>query len=147
MALAHPASTGSIPGWLEEIGRDPRTVGAFRRRIESLLQDGAIARRVALRLEQRRDAGQDSPPETDRDEAVWPDRQTGQPRHTVGARRAEAARPAGQGTFGHGAVVGSLIGRCDCATTCCMMVPNLGRFPAFGFHGRPSAMRAPALRH
>lgn len=36
--------------WLDDVQRDPRTMGAFRRRIEVLLRDAAVARRVSRRL-------------------------------------------------------------------------------------------------
>lgn len=37
--------------WLEEVQRDPRTLGAVRARIERLLSDPVVARSVAARLE------------------------------------------------------------------------------------------------
>jgi len=36
--------------WLEEVQRDPRTLGALRARIERLLADPVVARAVAARL-------------------------------------------------------------------------------------------------
>lgn len=36
--------------WLEEVQRDPRTLGAMRARIERVLADPAVARAVAARL-------------------------------------------------------------------------------------------------
>lgn len=38
-------------GWLQEVQRDPRTLGAIRARIERLLRDPAVARAVACRLD------------------------------------------------------------------------------------------------
>lgn len=38
-------------GWMDSIQRDPGTVRGFRKRIEALLRDPAVARRVRARLQ------------------------------------------------------------------------------------------------
>ena len=106
MGSAQPRQTAAMASWLDDVQRDPRTLGAFRRRIEALLTDPAVARRIARRLDGRGAAA----PGTDR-----------QP--------AERLHCATAPTYG-------LFGRCDCPTACCLMlrhapgaVPSLAILP------------------
>lgn len=131
---AEPAMTG----WLQEVQRDPRTLGAFRRRIESLLRDPAVARRVASRVGRLQADGRASAPETD----AAPE--------SLRALRSLRPTTAGLGAGGlvcaAGAAVGSIFGRCDCDGGCRMMVPDLRPMKAMA---PPSLAGAPgwALRH
>lgn len=100
--------------WLRDVQRDPRTVGAFRRRIETLLNDGTVARRIAQRLQARSETGRASAPEpleapADRVAAVLPARLNG-PASAVVARTGKAR---------------SIFGVCPCNGCCCLMVPDL----------------------
>jgi hypothetical protein len=42
--------------WLQDVMRDPRTAGALRRRIETLLADAVVARTIARKLSDGRAA-------------------------------------------------------------------------------------------
>ncbi|MGY6411284.1 MAG: hypothetical protein ACXIUV_09705 [Alkalilacustris sp.] len=97
-----------MASWLDDVQRDPRTLGAFRRRIESLLTDPAVARRIARRLDGR--AADRTLPEPDRRPA----------------ERLHCITGPSQGLFG----------RCDCPAACCVMlsqipgtVPSLASLP------------------
>jgi hypothetical protein len=105
-----------VGDWLEDVQRDPRTVGSFRRRIESLLRDPAVARRVALRLDLREEAGRSTPREIEPDCA-----------RDGAAPRSRALVAAFLGAE-DGSV--SIFGSCDCSSRCCLMVPQLR-----GHHG------------
>ena len=99
-----------MASWLDEVQRDPRTLGAFRRRIESLLTDPAVARRIARRLDSRGAAAQGA-----------------MDRRPEGRLHCASARGR------------SIFGRCDCPGACCLMllqmpgtVPSLSVQPAHG---------------
>lgn len=125
-----------MTGWLEEVQRDPRTLGAFRRRIESLLRDPAVARRVAVRLEQREGEGRSAPSEVE-------------PAAPCAANPCAVTAPMSRTQALVGAFLGredgsvSLIGRCDCASRCCLMVPDLRGRGGMGLVVPPR----PALPH
>ena len=98
-----------MASWLDDVQRDPRTLGAFRRRIEALLTDPAVARRIARRLEAR-DPTTQAAPTTDR-------------------LSADALHCAS-------GLSGSIFGRCNCPGTCCLMmteprgaVPKIAALP------------------
>lgn len=128
-----------MSGWLEEVQRDPRTLGAFRRRIETLLTDPAVARRIAGRIGQR-DCGRPAAPAR----RTAPDGREGVPAllsgalsgHCAGADRRAAVRP--------GDAAAAIFGRCDCPSGCCLMVPDLRRFPA---HVAPALPVTAIQRH
>lgn len=117
MAQRQPQSVPAMAGWLEDVQRDPRTLGAFRRRIESLLCDPAVARRVAVRLCRLQDEGRASPPEPETDCM----------QAAVGPMRAPVRAPVrGLAVACVATAPGaSIFGRCDCAGSCCMLVPDL----------------------
>jgi hypothetical protein len=120
MAQRQQQSVPAMAGWLEEVQRDPRTMGAFRRRIESLLRDPAVARRVAGRICRLQDEGRASPSEIETDRAHAAPAAVGAVRGQV---RAEVhARAMSCVATGPGA---SIFGRCDCDGLCCMLVPDL----------------------
>jgi hypothetical protein len=114
-----------MAGWLEEVQRDPRTLGAFRRRIESLLRDPAVARRVAGRLDRLQEEGRASAPEAETPDEVY--RSLSPPAAAAAPLRGRALAcvASREGT--------SIFGRCDCEGGCCLMVPNL----------RPMQVKAP----
>lgn len=115
--------------WLQDVQRDPRTVGAFRRRIEMLLCDPAVARRVASRVGTRADLGLASPPEP-LDLPATP-RSVATPRPAANVVHALSAEPVRER---------SIIGSCRCDGNCCMMVPYLREmravFPEVGVAAR-----------
>ena len=140
-----------IQGWLQDVQRDPRSVGAFRRRIQCLLRDPAVARRVAGRLDRRLGDGPIGDGEFGDGrfgdgrfgDGQFGDRRLGDGRPGAAERPATAEAPrcgselpaglsprlAGQlaGSSGE-ALSGTLIGRCDCERPCVLMAPDLRRF-------------------
>ena len=100
MGSFQPTQSAAMTGWLTSVQRDPRTLGAFRRRIEVLLSDPAVARRVARRLD-----------------------------CDIAERAAPPPRPVLQ-TGGCIAARGTIFGRCDCHGACRLMAPDLRQFPA-----------------
>lgn len=108
--------------WLEDVQRDPRTVGAFRRRIEALLRDAAVARRVSRRLGERAD---DAPVR----EPVPGPVPGPKPR---GARVAPRCDCAAEQPFGglRGRSGRSIIGLCDCDRPCPLLSPGYVRMGA-----------------
>ena len=126
MARRVPTPPTALTGWLETVQRDPRTMGAFRRRIETLLRDPAVARRVAGRLEHRREVGLAEPLGL-RDDATPDNRFPGTARTLIGAFLCDEA----------GAV--SIFGRCECRGGPCRLM----RREEGAMSGRPPELRAP----
>jgi hypothetical protein len=134
-----------MAGWLEEVQRDPRTMGAFRRRIESLLSDPAVARRVAGRLCRLQEEGRASAPETEvmadvptvaaNDSRAAPGAGGRVTSFPPSAGRPRTRIPVAALAASGGGQTASLFGRCDCPAGCCLMVADL----------RPSPALAPAL--
>lgn len=145
MARRHQADwQGASPvmtGWLEAVQRDPRTLGAFRRRIESVLRDAAVARRVAGRLRRMQEEGRASPPEAEAIRGMPADAGREGPAPAACAARTPVAALATGAAGG-----ASLFGRCDCPGRCCMMVPDLRPIPALGVPPR-GGTAASAVRH
>lgn len=118
MMRTQGAAATQVTGWLEDVQRDPRTVGAFRRRIEQLLRDPAVARRVAHRLDRRELNG--CPTVAGGGAAASADRQRAAPIPMQARGRALVGAFLGSES---GAV--SIFGNCSCSTRCCLMVPHL----------------------
>lgn len=125
-----------VGDWLEDVQRDPRTVGSFRRRIESLLRDPAVARRVALRLDLREEAGRSTPAETATSPATPGNCAVGGAVGGTGggAVGGAAGRPRALVAAFLGREDGavSIFGSCDCSTRCCLMVPQLRGYRGLG---------------
>ncbi len=116
MGSAQPQQTAAMASWLDDVQRDPRTLGAFRRRIQALLTDPAVARRIARRLDGR--------------EA----KSSGH----AGRMHDSDRRPANGLRCGAGVSRG-IFGLCDCPGACCLMldeaqgsVPSLAALPMLG---------------
>ena len=116
MGSAQPRQTAAMASWLDDVQRDPRTLGAFRRRIEALLTDPAVARRIARRLDGR-----------------------GAAPSGHAARMDDSDRRPANGLRCGGGVSRGIFGLCDCPGTCCLMlgqaqgsVPSLAALPMLG---------------
>lgn len=101
--------------WLQEVQRDPRTLGAVRRRIENVLRDPMVARRVSCRLIARKEA----------EEAARPRRVANHPGQRDVPVRGGAFAALLEGLRGATTTHGSIIGRCNCTGACCLMVADL----------------------
>ncbi|MGY6635248.1 MAG: hypothetical protein ACXIU8_16120 [Alkalilacustris sp.] len=163
MGSVQPRQTAEITGWLDTVQRDPRTLGAFRQRIEALLTDPAVARRVRRRLLEA-EAHATHPDGHDAAAARRHDRQRPTARLTGATEHCRATpapamtartdrmptRPTGGAdrlgrwtTPGCGAGA-TIIGCCDCRGACRLMVPDLRRFGAgAGATDRPPVLSAP----
>lgn len=143
MAQRRQPVAAPMPGWLEDVQRDPRTVGAFRRRIEALLCDGVVARRVAERLERREAENRVSPDDSlPAPCTLAAPEETGTPVDRIPLKPRALLDAFLRDESG----LVSLIGRCDCSTGCCLMVPDLRRFPNH-VPAAPSLARGTPMRH
>lgn len=138
-----------IQGWLQDVQRDPRSVGAFRRRIQCLLQDPAVARRVAGRLDRRFGDGRlgDERLGHERlgDERLGgPERPAAADAPRCGSELSVGLSAPFAGPFAGSsgpALNGSLIGRCDCEKPCVLMTPDLRRFDTLAPRLKPVAVQ------
>ena len=128
-----------IQGWLQDVQRDPRSVGAFRRRIQCLLQDPAVARRVAGRLDRR--FGDDRLGD---ERLGGPERPAATDAPRCGSELSVGLSAPFAGPFAGSsgpALNGSLIGRCDCEKPCVLMTPDLRRFDTLAPRLKPVAVQ------